>query len=48
MRTITLSLIVPTALWHGEAIKVKVVDKTPAAGVDTVEDLVRVEGLMRV
>lgn len=34
-------------LWHGEAIKVKVVDKTPAAGVDTAEDLARVEGLMR-
>lgn len=34
-------------LWQGEAIRVKVVDKTPAAGVDTEEDLVRVEGLMR-
>jgi 3-deoxy-manno-octulosonate cytidylyltransferase (CMP-KDO synthetase) len=34
-------------LWQGEAIRVKVVDKTPAAGVDTAEDLVRVEGLMR-
>jgi 3-deoxy-manno-octulosonate cytidylyltransferase (CMP-KDO synthetase) len=33
-------------LWHGEAIRVKVVDKTPAAGVDTVEDLVRVEELI--
>jgi 3-deoxy-manno-octulosonate cytidylyltransferase (CMP-KDO synthetase) len=29
-------------LWQGEAIKVKVIDKTPAAGVDTAEDLVRV------
>jgi 3-deoxy-manno-octulosonate cytidylyltransferase (CMP-KDO synthetase) len=34
-------------LWYGEAIKVKVVDKTPAAGVDTMEDLARVEGLLR-
>jgi 3-deoxy-manno-octulosonate cytidylyltransferase (CMP-KDO synthetase) len=34
-------------LWHGEAIRVKVVDKTPAAGVDTAEDLARVEALMR-
>jgi 3-deoxy-manno-octulosonate cytidylyltransferase (CMP-KDO synthetase) len=34
-------------LWHGEAIRVKIVEKTPAAGVDTVEDLVRVEELMR-
>lgn len=33
-------------LWHGEAIKVKVVDKTPSAGVDTKEDLARVEKLM--
>lgn len=30
-------------LWHGEAIKVHLVDKTPPAGVDTQEDLVRVE-----
>ncbi|MEE7627280.1 3-deoxy-manno-octulosonate cytidylyltransferase [Methylobacter sp. Wu8] len=30
-------------LWHGEAIRVKIVDKTPAAGVDTQEDLLRVE-----
>lgn len=29
-------------LWHGEAILVKTVDKTPAAGVDTLEDLMRV------
>lgn len=34
-------------LWHGEAIRVKIVDKTPAAGVDTAEDLVRVEELMK-
>jgi len=34
-------------LWQGEAIKVKVVDKAPAAGVDTAEDLVRVEGLIK-
>jgi 3-deoxy-manno-octulosonate cytidylyltransferase (CMP-KDO synthetase) len=34
-------------LWHGEAIRVKVVDKTPAAGVDTAEDLLRVEEQMR-
>jgi 3-deoxy-manno-octulosonate cytidylyltransferase (CMP-KDO synthetase) len=33
-------------LWQGEAIRVKVVDKTPAAGVDTAEDLLRVEGLV--
>lgn len=30
-------------LWHGEVIRVKIVDKTPAAGVDTQEDLLRVE-----
>ncbi|MCX7099159.1 MAG: 3-deoxy-manno-octulosonate cytidylyltransferase [Methylococcales bacterium] len=29
-------------LWHGDAILVKVVDKTPEAGVDTEEDLRRV------
>jgi 3-deoxy-manno-octulosonate cytidylyltransferase (CMP-KDO synthetase) len=34
-------------LWQGEAIRVKIVDKPPAAGVDTIEDLARVEGLMR-
>ncbi|MSS75766.1 MAG: 3-deoxy-manno-octulosonate cytidylyltransferase, partial [Methyloglobulus sp.] len=34
-------------LWRGEAIRVKVVDKTPAAGVDTAEDLARVEALIR-
>jgi len=30
-------------LWHGEAVLVKIVNKTPAAGVDTREDLMRVE-----
>ncbi|BBL58228.1 3-deoxy-manno-octulosonate cytidylyltransferase [Methylomonas koyamae] len=29
-------------LWHGEKVLVKIVDKTPEAGVDTEEDLVRV------
>lgn len=29
-------------LWHGEKVLVQVVDKTPAAGVDTHEDLMRV------
>ena len=29
-------------LWHGESIRVQVVDKTPEAGVDTLEDLLRV------
>jgi len=29
-------------LWQGEAILVKVIDKTPEAGVDTQEDLLRV------
>lgn len=33
-------------LWQSEAIKVKVVDKAPAAGVDTAVDLLRVERLM--
>ena len=33
-------------LWQGEAIKVKVVDKAPTAGVDTAEDLLRVERLI--
>lgn len=33
-------------LWQGEAIKVKVVNKAPAAGVDTAEDLLRVEELI--
>ncbi len=34
-------------LWHGEAIRVEIVDKTPAAGVDTPEDLLRVEQVLR-
>ncbi len=34
-------------LWHGEAIKVSIVDETPAAGVDTEEDLIRVEQVLR-
>jgi 3-deoxy-manno-octulosonate cytidylyltransferase (CMP-KDO synthetase) len=34
-------------LWHGGAIKVKVIEKTPPAGVDTAEDLLRVEQLLR-
>jgi 3-deoxy-manno-octulosonate cytidylyltransferase (CMP-KDO synthetase) len=34
-------------LWHGEAIKVHIVDKTPVAGVDTQEDLIRVEQILR-
>jgi 3-deoxy-manno-octulosonate cytidylyltransferase (CMP-KDO synthetase) len=34
-------------LWHGEAIRVEVVDKAPAAGVDTQEDLMRVEQALR-
>jgi 3-deoxy-manno-octulosonate cytidylyltransferase (CMP-KDO synthetase) len=34
-------------LWHGEAIRVKIVDQTPAAGVDTQEDLIRVEQVLR-
>ncbi len=34
-------------LWHGEAIRVKIVDETPAAGVDTPEDLLRVEQVLR-
>lgn len=33
-------------LWHGEAVFVKTVDKTPAAGVDTQEDLLRVEQVL--
>jgi 3-deoxy-manno-octulosonate cytidylyltransferase (CMP-KDO synthetase) len=33
-------------LWHGEAIRVRIVDETPLAGVDTMEDLVRVEQLL--
>lgn len=34
-------------LWYGEAIRVKVVDKTPVAGVDTQDDLLRVEQVLR-
>jgi 3-deoxy-manno-octulosonate cytidylyltransferase (CMP-KDO synthetase) len=34
-------------LWHGEAILVKTVAKTPEAGVDTMEDLMRVEQALR-
>ncbi|MGZ8225437.1 MAG: 3-deoxy-manno-octulosonate cytidylyltransferase [Methylococcaceae bacterium] len=33
-------------LWRGEAVLVKTVDKTPAAGVDTQEDLLRVEQVL--
>jgi 3-deoxy-manno-octulosonate cytidylyltransferase (CMP-KDO synthetase) len=33
-------------LWHGEAVKVKIIDKSPPAGVDTQEDLDRVERLL--
>jgi 3-deoxy-manno-octulosonate cytidylyltransferase (CMP-KDO synthetase) len=33
-------------LWHGEAILVKIVNEIPAAGVDTPEDLLRVERLL--
>ena len=33
-------------LWHGEAILVKVVEKTPQAGVDTHEDLLRVDRIL--
>jgi 3-deoxy-manno-octulosonate cytidylyltransferase (CMP-KDO synthetase) len=33
-------------LWHGDKILVKVVDKTPEAGVDTPEDLLRVEQIL--
>ncbi len=33
-------------LWHGEAIRVHIVGKTPAAGVDTQEDLIRVERVL--
>ncbi|MGZ4969526.1 MAG: 3-deoxy-manno-octulosonate cytidylyltransferase [Methylobacter sp.] len=34
-------------LWYGEAIRVHIVDKTPAAGVDTQEDLIRVGQVLR-
>lgn len=33
-------------LWHGEPVQVKVVAQTPAAGVDTPEDLIRVEQIL--
>jgi 3-deoxy-manno-octulosonate cytidylyltransferase (CMP-KDO synthetase) len=33
-------------LWHGEAVLVKIVDKSPPASVDTHEDLMRVERLL--
>lgn len=33
-------------LWHGDKVLVKVVDKTPEAGVDTQEDLMRVERVL--
>lgn len=33
-------------LWHGDKVLVKVVAKTPAAGVDTPEDLLRVEQII--
>ncbi len=33
-------------LWHGETLKVKVVDKIPEAGVDTEEDLARINRLL--
>jgi 3-deoxy-manno-octulosonate cytidylyltransferase (CMP-KDO synthetase) len=33
-------------LWHGEAILVKIVQELPAPGVDTFEDLQRVEQLL--
>lgn len=34
-------------LWHGEKILVQIVDKTPPAGVDTIEDLQRVERILQ-
>lgn len=34
-------------LWEGEAVRVQVVDKTPPAGVDTPEDLQRVDAILR-
>jgi 3-deoxy-manno-octulosonate cytidylyltransferase (CMP-KDO synthetase) len=34
-------------LWHGEKIFVQIVDKTPPAGVDTIEDLHRVEAFLK-
>ena len=32
-------------LWHGEKILVKIVEKAPEAGVDTAEDLARVQSI---
>ena len=34
-------------LWHGEKIIVQIVEKTPPAGVDTLEDLYRVEAFLK-
>ena len=34
-------------LWHGEKILVQIVEKTPPAGVDTLEDLQRVEAFLK-
>lgn len=34
-------------LWHGGSILVKVIDEAPPAGVDTAEDLARVEGYLQ-
>jgi 3-deoxy-manno-octulosonate cytidylyltransferase (CMP-KDO synthetase) len=34
-------------LWHGEKILVQIVGKTPPAGVDTLEDLQRVEAFLK-
>ncbi|MDD5214850.1 MAG: 3-deoxy-manno-octulosonate cytidylyltransferase [Methylococcales bacterium] len=34
-------------LWHGEKILVQRVEKTPPAGVDTIEDLQRVEAILK-
>ena len=35
-------------LWHGEKILVQIVEKTPPAGVDTIEDLQRVEASLNI
>ena len=34
-------------LWQGEAVRVSVVASTPPAGVDTPDDLLRVEAILR-
>lgn len=34
-------------LWHGERVLVKIVERTPEAGVDTAEDLLRVASTLR-